>query len=295
MTLASTATAEVAALSRALATCDPRLPQPCDDELANVVLHPFGRLLLSRAILRVETRRLLERAVPGIYAWHSLRTRYFDVALQRALAAGVSQVVILGAGLDTRASRLCAPAGRAAVFEVDQSPLGPRKAKALSRSLGSGAVPQRLLRVDLTGDGPGLRALLAEHGFDATERSFVLCEGLLMYLPPGTVRKLLREVSGLAAKVTLAFDFVHQALLDTQGTSDGSQILRSASLARVPYLSGFDPQTLAATLEAVGFRLEEQLDGLELAQRVWGTAPSPYAIPRDSSVAVAHGPEGSTA
>lgn len=289
MILPATITAEVAALSRALGARDPRLPHRCGDDLADIVLHPIGRLILSRALLRIEARRLIERVTPGLYTWHTLRTAYFDAQLQKALRAGVSQVVILGAGLDTRAARLCTSANRVKVFEMDQSPLGARKMRSLGRATRATPSHHRLVRTDLSGRRPRLKALLSEHGYDAREDTFVLCEGLLMYFPLSIVKGLLTELRELSPGLRLAFDYVHDDALRTAEHSDGAQVVRSAAVVKAPYLSGFDPATLAPELAQLGFHLEEQLDGQALAEQAWGARRPPYVITSCSSVVTARG------
>ncbi|MEU1283359.1 SAM-dependent methyltransferase [Kitasatospora sp. NPDC005856] len=122
-----------------------------------------------------------------------LRTRFYD---DRLRAAGADQVVLLAAGLDTRAYRLDWPAGTR-VFELDLDPVLGFKKQILE---GLGAVPQAertALPADLL--DPTWPERLVAAGFDPARRSVWLAEGLLVYLTPEEAAAVLTAVTGLAA------------------------------------------------------------------------------------------------
>ncbi|PCC71612.1 putative S-adenosyl-L-methionine-dependent methyltransferase [Nannocystis exedens] len=141
-----------------------------------------------------------------------VRTRFFDEAFARAWAAGIRQFVLLAAGMDARAYRLPWPAGTR-VFEVDQPEVLAAKAERLAQ-----ARPQCervAVATDLAGDWP--HALLAA-GFDRSQRSLWLVEGLLQYLDAQVVAALFARVEGLSAPGSrLLYDVVGRALLESPG------------------------------------------------------------------------------
>jgi len=123
------------------------------------------------------------------------RTKYFDEYFRRATDAGVWQVVILAAGLDSRAYRLTWPAGTT-IFELDRPQVLDFKREVLS---GHGVQPRaerREIAVDLREDWP---QTLRDSGFDPSEPSAWVAEGLLIYLPAAAQEQLLIGVDGLAA------------------------------------------------------------------------------------------------
>ncbi len=129
------------------------------------------------------------------YAHAVIRTRFFDDYLTAATAARCRQVVLLAAGLDTRAFRLAWPKDTR-VFEVDLPDVLAFKDTVLAAR---NAVPRcertavpADLRVDWT-------ATLAEAGFDRVSRAAWLAEGLLIYLTAGEAGRLLTGVSELSA------------------------------------------------------------------------------------------------
>ncbi|MDD4867329.1 MAG: class I SAM-dependent methyltransferase [Mycobacterium sp.] len=122
------------------------------------------------------------------------RTRYFDEYFRRAAGAGVRQVVILAAGLDSRAYRLGWPAGTT-IFELDRPPVLDFKREVLA---GRGVQPRaerREIAVDLREDWP---QALRDNGFDPARPSAWIAEGLLIYLPATAQEQLYRGIDGLA-------------------------------------------------------------------------------------------------
>jgi methyltransferase (TIGR00027 family) len=122
------------------------------------------------------------------------RTRYFDEYFRRAAEAGVRQVVILAAGLDSRAYRLSWSDGTT-IFELDRPQVLDFKREVLS---GQGAQPRaqrREVSVDLREDWP---QALRDNGFDAAKPSAWIAEGLLIYLPADAEDKLFTGIDSLS-------------------------------------------------------------------------------------------------
>jgi methyltransferase (TIGR00027 family) len=111
------------------------------------------------------------------------RTSFFDEQVLAALAEGIEQVVILGAGYDDRALRFSAPAVR--YFEVDQPATQRDKRRRLVR-IGADLGRVTLVPADFRTDDTA--AALAAAGHDAETPSLFICEGLLIYLDEDTSR-----------------------------------------------------------------------------------------------------------
>jgi methyltransferase (TIGR00027 family) len=122
------------------------------------------------------------------------RTKYFDEYFRRAAEAGVRQVVILAAGLDSRAYRLDWPAATT-IFELDRPQVLDFKREVIT---GQGAQPRaerREIAVDLREDWP---QALRDSGFDEAKPSAWIAEGLLIYLPAAAQEQLFIGIDGLA-------------------------------------------------------------------------------------------------
>jgi methyltransferase (TIGR00027 family) len=123
------------------------------------------------------------------------RTRFFDAFFAEATKAGIRQAVILASGLDARAYRLEWPADTT-VFEVDQPEVIAFKTQTLSELGASPTADRRTVAIDLRYDWP---AALVEAGFDRTQPTAWIAEGLLGYLPPEAQDRLLDNISALSA------------------------------------------------------------------------------------------------
>jgi methyltransferase (TIGR00027 family) len=163
-----------------------------------------------------EGRAWIEGRTPESVLPIVLRTRYFDEWLEGVMAEGaIQQVVVLGAGLDTRSYRLPWPAGTR-LFELDQEAVLDHKESVLARAGVTPRCARRVIAADLFGDWP---AALAAAGFDTQRPAVWLLEGLLFYLPREQVVRILDQVTELAAPASrLGFDIVNAAVLSSPYT-----------------------------------------------------------------------------
>ncbi|MFK7992063.1 MAG: class I SAM-dependent methyltransferase [Sandaracinaceae bacterium] len=176
-------TAVAVALARAVAGAS--APSP---DLFAVELLPRHIASLARGSERLgAARRWL---APGFVDHLALRTAAIDEALLASLAAGVDQVVLLGAGLDARAFRI--PELVAAdVFEVDH-PATQRAKRRRARMMTSTSRTHRYVPVDFERDD--LSEALGEAGHDSSRPSCWVWEGVTMYLPEPATRGTLSSL-----------------------------------------------------------------------------------------------------
>lgn len=127
--------------------------------------------------------------------YQAARTKYFDDFFYAAADAGVRQIVIPAAGLDSRAYRLAWPA-ETVVYELDQPEVLEFKQAVLSQRGDAPTAERREIAVDLRGDWP---AALRQSGFDPSRPSAWLVEGLLVYLPASAQGDLFEGIDDLAA------------------------------------------------------------------------------------------------
>ena len=122
--------------------------------------------------------------------FQATRTRYF----RRAAEAGVRQVVILAAGLDSRAYRLDWPAATT-IFELDRPQVLDFKREVLTRHGAQPSAERREIAIDLREDWP---QALRDNGFNPAKPSAWIAEGLLIYLPAAVQEQLFSGIDGLA-------------------------------------------------------------------------------------------------
>lgn len=199
------------------------------------------------------------------------RQTYFDRAVER-FAGADNQLVILGAGFDTRAFRLPAEA-RPRTFEVDMPATQARKRELLARA-GIDAAGVTFVAADLLKDD-WMRELVAA-GFERGRRTLFVCEGLTMYLDRAAVESILRGVAATAKGNMIAFDFFTTEPLESHGLF-WRYARVGTKAAHEPLRWGIDStppvrERVAELLRACGLALDEEYtfghegDG----KRAWG-------------------------
>jgi methyltransferase (TIGR00027 family) len=126
--------------------------------------------------------------------YQAVRTHFFDAYLVEAAASGIRQVVLLAAGLDSRAYRLDWPAGTS-VYEIDLPKVLDYKAQTLADVGATPTADRRAVPVDLRHDWP---QALRDAGFDASTPTAWLAEGLLPFLPAAAQEAMFASIDTLS-------------------------------------------------------------------------------------------------
>ncbi|HTX46169.1 MAG TPA: SAM-dependent methyltransferase [Solirubrobacteraceae bacterium] len=197
-----------------------------------------------------------------------LRARYTEDALEQAVARGVGQYVIVGAGLDTFALRRPPFAAELSVFEVDH----PATQRFKRERLAEVALPEpaglHFVAADL-GEIP-LDEALSESPFDAAKETFFAWLGVTPYLTREANLATLRAIVTVAraAGGELVFSYLDQRVFESDSWPERTQRVRDAvAAAGEPWVSGFEPDRLGELLAGLGFELLENLAPDELAAR----------------------------
>jgi methyltransferase (TIGR00027 family) len=247
-------TAEYMALFRALESMRPARSRLFYDPYAPIFLHGWRRAVWPVAQIGPGHRaaeRLLDRNAPGARASGIARTKWIDDAVTEALEIA-PQLVLLGAGYDTRAYRLAA-AQRRITFELDQAETSLAKQAALN----SRAVPRvgdvRFVTIDFSSQS---LKVLSDAGFDHEQPACFVWEGVTNYLSAEAIDDVLREVRRAAPGSTLIFTYVHRDVLDHPASYYGAERLTSRLRAfGEPWTFGLLPDEIEAFLSDRGLRL----------------------------------------
>lgn len=185
------------------------------------------------------------------------RARYVEEILTREIEKGVTQYVILGAGLDTFAFRRSDLMPRLKLFEVDH-PATQNYKRARIQELGWQAPPQ-LHWVALDFAQGNLMAALESIGYDSRARTLFSWLGVTYYLPRAVIDATLREIAARAcADSILIFDYFDADAFIPERTAPRVAKMQAATRqSGEPMQTGFDPATLGAELDALGFALQE--------------------------------------
>lgn len=197
-----------------------------------------------------------------------LRSRFLDEYFADVQGSGLTQVVILASGLDTRAFRLPWDEGTT-VYEIDQPRVLEFKDRVLAGRDARPGCERHVVPVDLRDDW---RSALLETGFDPAQPTAWLAEGLMMYLPDDAADRLLTTVDELSApESAIAVEYTH----------DMQSILADSSELSLANELGIDFSTLLpdvhldpnARLAELGWAVAD-LTARELGERYERTLPA---------------------
>ena len=195
------------------------------------------------------------------------RARFIEDLLEGQVQDGVTQYVLLGAGLDTFAQRRPDLGARLRVFEVEQP---VTQAWKRSRLLELGyAIPDwlKLVPVDFEANESWLDQL-TRAAFDPSARTLVASTGVAMYLTKDAVTAMLRQVATLSPGSTFAMSFMLPFELVAPDERAGIEAAARGARARgTPFLSLFAPTELIALAHEAGFREVKHVSSTELAKR----------------------------
>ena len=262
-------TAQWTTLGRVLELERPPAERIVSDEYAPAFLSSTSKALLAPLRRGSPLVQLAERhPLAGVSAFGLCRHRFIDEHLSAALTdAETAQLLILGAGYDSRAYRFAADLAGRPVHEVDLAPLSRRKAAIVA------AHPEQFAgntinRIEIDFRTESLAERLAERGFALGARTFVVWEGVSMYLSRTAVSDTLDtlvEVCG--ARSTLAMDFWHR--LDGIGALRQVRRLGARAIALIgePITFGVAPAEVTGFLDLHGFEVFDLVQSRELAAR----------------------------
>jgi methyltransferase (TIGR00027 family) len=204
-------TSILVAAARAFGSRDPDAGVRNSDYLADTVIGPDELALISDHPLSTGLAQDYAEASqnPAIVLFASLmivRTRFIDDALKRAVENGATQIVILGAGFDTRAYRFRDLLKDCQVIEVDAEPTQKYKKRRIQATLVE--IPSNVTYVSIDFAKDDICDALKAGGFREGMKTFYIWEGVSMYLPEKSVRAMLQMValhSGSGSSIVLDY------------------------------------------------------------------------------------------
>ena len=199
-----------------------------------------------------------------------LRTRAIDDCVEQFVADGGRQVLLLGAGYDTRALRLAQAAPDVVFYEVDHPSTQAHKQKVLARQRQE-PVRARYLAWDFESRGlHALPAALAALGHRASAPTLTIWEGVTMYLSPAAIEaslRCVRALSGPGSRLVLTY-------FDRLAIQHASPLRSFVARIGEPLRFGWSRGELGPHLAAHGFELASDEDPVQLARRL---LPAEYA------------------
>lgn len=215
----------------------------------------------------------------------AVRSRFTEDALSTAIEAGVTQYVVLGAGLDTFAYRH--QETNLHVFEVDHPSTQTWKRELLQAS--SIAVPKSLTYVPADFEKTTLAEVLNKAGCRMDLPIFFSWLGVTLYLSHDAIFHILKLVASCPKGSAIAFDYgVTPTLLNARERMGIEHFAKKYAEQGEPWISYFDPVLLAQELETVGFTQLNDMGADELKQRYLNNRKDGLSIGRGTRIMLAH-------
>jgi methyltransferase (TIGR00027 family) len=235
----------------------------------NAETHPLYRDPIVPLFLNERTRAAADRIAgnfPPSGRGVRLRTRYYDDHLDAQLGNGCRQVVILGAGLDTRGVRKQAPG--VTYFEIDDpDTIGFKRAK-----LAEAGIEAPIVFIPGNYVTEGVLRLLDANGFDFDLPTYVIWEGNTMYLNRPAVLDVLNDLRSSVGELAISFDYLTEAVIDyTTGDDQTSAFVRHFAEMGAPWSFGIDD--LEALAGDAGLIVVDNIKTAALYRTVWPSLP----------------------
>ena len=258
-------TALATATMRAIAAHDEREEIRGYDNLAELFLSEDRMAPLKDPAVRQWV--LKNKTSPGAYEFMIARTAFFDQVVTEALRRGLPQLVLLGAGYDSRPYRFTELAQETTIFELDAAPTQQRKQEILEHA--GIPMPPRLVFVPVDFSADDLASVLKQNGFSSTERALFVWEGVTYYLSAEAVDHTLAALRSItAAESEVCFDYA--SISSKALHEEGAQALREhmqSKYTNEPTRFGIPSGTLPQFLADRGFEVVEHLDASEMEVR----------------------------
>lgn len=246
--------AELIALHRVAESALPESQRICYDPYAVHFVDPETLEFARKNPEKTKAmREHYERLFPGLGNSIRARVRYFDDFVRAAAGEGMEQLVILGAGYDTRPYRIEKLKGNAnvKVFEVDHPETQSLKKEKIEMIFGG--LPDHVVYVPIDFEMESMGLKLLENGYYRSKKTLFLMEGLVMYIPPKVVEEMLSFIVNDSAKGSeVLFDYFIQSVVD--GTCETGKNMRDfAAQQGEPFLFGIEDGAAEVFLKERGF------------------------------------------
>ncbi len=240
--------AELIAMHRVVESAKPEGERICYDPYAIHFVNPeifeFARKNPEKA---KAMRENYERLFPGLGNSIRARVRYFDDLVKASISEGLEQLVILGTGYDTRAYRI-EGLNKITVFEVDHPNTQIAKTEKIEKIFGR--LPEHVVYVSVDFESEDLGQKLLEKGYNKSQKTLFIMEGLVMYIPPNAVDATLFFISKCSGKGSaIIFDYYPQSMVDGISESEAAKNIREfAAEQGEPLQFGIEEEMVEAYL-----------------------------------------------
>ncbi|WP_337968673.1 SAM-dependent methyltransferase [uncultured Flavobacterium sp.] len=207
----------------------------------------------------------IQKKIPGAFSSGIARTKYIDDLLQNAIQNGIKQVLILGAGFDTRPLRLdflkSIP-----VIEIDHPNTSNFKTQIYKNSLGQ--LPENVQFLQIDFNQQNLDQLAVQNNINFSLPTAVIWEGVTNYLSADAVKSTFEFISKFAKNSIVIFTYIHKEILENpKSFLGGEKLLKDLNKLEEQWTFGFLPNELSDYLNQFDIKLIEDLGANEYRER----------------------------
>jgi methyltransferase (TIGR00027 family) len=258
-------TAELTCICRAGSSAEKNLFYKSEDTIALQILpEPI------RTLIKIPFYRKLHfgfGAPKGLYEYIITRTKYIDSIYKNALENKITQIVILGAGYDTRAIRLPNDYNQLKIYELDSIFTQQTKIKYYKNN--GIQIPENLIFVPINFEKENLCNKFEDIGMKKNKKCLIILEGVTMYLEPTAVDLLFTEISRYMGKESIiVFDYIYNDVLRQGGKHYGEKgAIATVKRANESFQFGIENNSISEYLLKYYLQVIDHLDAKEMERR----------------------------
>lgn len=262
-------TAQGTCLARTVSYYEKDSNYKSDDYVAPVMGPPFLGFLAKHDFSRKLLKNCFLKA-PGKYEYLIARTKFID-AMFKNMGGNVEQIVVFGAGFDSRAIRFQKELKNATVFELD-APVTQQAKRERIRGANI-QLPENLKFISIDFNKEAVSEKLDEAGFKQNKTCLFLLEGLTMYLNQTSIDQTFQLIDQYTGQDSLIiFDYVSASMVRQEQLQNDPQVIKHYQvLAKAGEKPGFAIDGhIQDFLAKYNLALMEELDSVKLAERYFG-------------------------
>lgn len=248
-------TAQMVCFFRALSYYEEDESYKSDDYLAPNFLPFLFKVVLKIKLLRNNIRKKFSNL--GMYEYIIGRTKVIDNVFNK-FSKEMDQVLILGAGFDSRGIRFKNTLSDAVIFELDSAQTQQLKIKKINNQ--KVMVPKNLKMIPVDFEIESFSEVLNKNNFKNNQSSLVLLEGLTMFLDPTSIDNLFKEISNYCGKDSIiVFDYLYDSVLNDE-TGHGEEVTKTVSSLGEEYKFGIQKGRVEKFASQYGFELLDEFN-----------------------------------
>jgi methyltransferase (TIGR00027 family) len=254
-------TAEMTCMTRAASFYEKTPQYKSNDYIAPMLLPKFFMPIIKIGVLK---KFFTNRFPSGMYEYVIARTKFIDSIFQKAVTNEFDQILIFGAGFDSRGIRFADLNKKTNIFELDAPVTQEAKISQLKKR--GIEINPNITFISINFNKESLEDKLIESGFTKNRKSLFILEGLTMYLDPEAIDNtfnVINQFAGTGSEVV--FDYVYSSVLREENLYYGeSEVLNQVKNANEPWSFGIEKGELESFLKDKNLKLIQSLNSEEL-------------------------------